>query len=372
MSSGSPTQRLAVIPGDGVGAEVTEVGLRVLEALAELDARFAFEIERFPWGCAYHAEHGEMAPPEALATLDRFDAIYFGAVGWPTVPDHVSLWGLRLLIVQGLDQGVNVRPVKLLPGTASPLAGRGADEIDFVVVRENSEGEYSGAGGWAHRGLPTEVALQTSVYSRPAIERVARYAFRLAEQRPAGRLTSVTKSNASQYASVLWDEVVGEVAAEHPEVEFDSVLVDAAAARFVLDPGSLDVVLASNLHADILSDLAGALAGSLGVAPSGNYHLDGRHPSMFEPVHGSAPDIAGKGVANPIAAVLCVAMMLEHLGWEELGDVARAAVDDVCRTGILTPDIGGSATTSQVGEAIVSTLAARLPAAGGAKGELRT
>jgi tartrate dehydrogenase/decarboxylase/D-malate dehydrogenase len=341
-----------------VGAEVTEVGLHVLDAVAS-DTDLGYDIERFPWGCGYYERHGTMLPADALETLAAFDAIYFGAVGWPSVPDHVSLWGLRLAIVQAFDQGVNVRPTQLLPGVASPLAGRSADEIDFVVVRENSEGEYSGAGGRSHRGLPTEVAIQTSVYTRAAIERVARYAFTLARARPAKRLASVTKSNASQYASVLWDEVVADVAAAHLDVSFESVLVDAAAARFVLDPGSLDVVLGSNLHADILSDLAGALAGSLGVAPSANYNLDRTRPSMFEPVHGSAPDIAGRGLANPVAAVLCVAMLLEHAGREHPGRRIRTAVNEVCREGVLTPDIGGRATTTEVGDAIAAAVAER-------------
>jgi tartrate dehydrogenase/decarboxylase/D-malate dehydrogenase len=355
--------RIAVIPGDGVGAEVTAVALQTLDALARVDSSFSFGSESFPWGCAYHERHGRMLALDALDTLAGFDAIYFGAVGWPSVPDHVSLWGLRLAIVQGFDQAVNVRPAKLLPGIESPLGGRDSHEIDFVVVRENSEGEYAGAGGRSHRGLPTEIAVQTSVYTRTAIERVARHAFELARTRPARRLTSVTKSNASQYASVLWDEVVAQVAAEYPEVEFDSQLVDATAARFVLDPGSLDVVLGSNLHADILSDLAGALAGSLGVAPSGNYNLEGSRPSMFEPVHGSAPDIAGRGVANPVAAVLCVAMMLEHLDRDDLAMRVREAVDQVCLEGVRTPDTGGSATTSEVGDAVAEAVAERRPAA---------
>jgi tartrate dehydrogenase/decarboxylase/D-malate dehydrogenase len=349
----------AVIPGDGVGAEVTEVALQTLDALAAADPGFRFRTERFPWGCAYYERHGAMLAPDALETLAGFDTIFFGAVGWPGVPDHVSLWGLRLAIVQGFDQGVNVRPARLLPGVKGPLAGRDEDEINFMVVRENSEGEYSGAGGRSHRGLPTEVAIQTSIYTRAAIERVARYAFDLAGSRPAKRLTSVTKSNASQHASVLWDEVVAGIAAEHPSVEFESLLVDAAAARFVLDPGSLDVVLGSNLHADILSDLAGALAGSLGVAPSGNYNVERTRPSMFEPVHGSAPDIAGRGLANPIAAVLCVAMMLEHCGRTDLGRRVREAVDQVCRDGVCTPDIGGAATTSEVGDAVAEAVAER-------------
>ncbi|HTT94059.1 MAG TPA: tartrate dehydrogenase [Solirubrobacterales bacterium] len=357
MNNLPQTQRCAVIPGDGVGGEVVDSALAVLARLGELDPTLAIETESFPWGSDYHAEHGAMMPADALDVLDRFDAIFFGAVGWPTVADDVTLWGLRLAIVQGFDQCVNVRPITLLPGTAGPLAGRGAAEIDFVVVRENSEGEYSGAGGRSHRGLESELAVQTSIFSRRAIDRVARYALDLAASRPASHLTSVTKSNASQYASVLWDEVVAAAAAERPEVAFDSVLVDAAAAHLVLDPGRFDVLVASNLHADILSDLTAALAGSLGVAASGNYHLDGDHPSMFEPVHGSAPDIAGKGIANPVAALFCLAMMLEHLGHEGAGATVRAAVEETCAAGILTPDLGGEAGTAEVTAAVIEAVA---------------
>jgi tartrate dehydrogenase/decarboxylase/D-malate dehydrogenase len=348
-------RRIAVIPGDGIGTEVIEAALRVLAAVKR-DRSLELELEIFEWGADYYATHGRMLPAEGLELLAQCDAIFFGATGWPTVPDHVSLWGLRLAIVQGFDQCVNLRPAKLLPGVRSPLAGRGRDEIDFVIVRENSEGEYAGAGGRVHRGLESEVAVQTSVYSRRAIDRVARYAFEVARTRPARRLTSVTKSNASQYASVLWDEVVAGAADAYPDVAFDSALVDAAAARFVLAPDTLDVVVASNLHADILSDLAAALAGSLGVAPSANLHLDGKYPSMFEPVHGSAPDIAGKGVANPIAACLSLAMMLEHLGCVEEGSRIRAAVDETCRAGLFTPDLGGSATTVEVTDGVISHL----------------
>ncbi len=349
-------QTVSVIPGDGVGAEVVDSALTVLARLGELDPTLAIETTTFPWGSDYYAEHGAMMPADALAQLDEFDSIFFGAVGWPTVRDDVSLWGLRLAIVQGMDMCVNVRPVTLLPGISSPLAGRDAGEIDFVVVRENSEGEYSGAGGRSHVGLESELAVQTSIFTRRAIDRVARYALDLAASRPASHLTSVTKSNASQHASVLWDEVVGEVAAERPGVAFDSVLVDAAAARLVLDPGGFDVLVASNLHADILSDLTAALAGSLGVAPSGNYHLDGKHPSMFEPVHGSAPDIAGKGIANPIAALFCLAMMLEELGHEGAGATVRAAVEETCAAGVLTPDVGGEAKTAEVTAAVVAAV----------------
>ena len=347
--------KVAVIPGDGVGREVTPVALQVLDAACEGGDR-AIETGMFPWGSEFYEQAGRMMSADALDILAGYDAIFFGAVGWPTVPDHVSLWGLRLAIVQGFDQCVNVRPVKLLPGTRSPLEDRGAADIDFVVVRENSEGEYSGVGGWAHRGLPSEIATQTAVYSRRAIERVARYALELAVTRPAKRLTSVTKSNASQYASVLWDEVLTEVAGANQRVGFDSVLVDAATARLVLEPETVDVLVASNLHADILSDLAASLAGSLGVAPSANYHIDGKYPSMFEPVHGSAPDIAGEGTANPIAAVLCAAMMLEHLGNEAAGALIRSAVDQVCAQGVLTPDLGGEAGTEDVAEALLEAV----------------
>jgi tartrate dehydrogenase/decarboxylase/D-malate dehydrogenase len=353
---GRLAQRVAVIPGDGIGREVIEAGLRLLDALSAVDRSLTVETETFPWGSSYFEEHGAMVASDALDRLDEFDAIYFGAVGWPTVPDHVSLWGLRLAIVQGFDQCVNVRPVALLPGISSPLANRDEADIDFVVVRENSEGEYSGAGGRSHTGLESEVAVQTSVYSRRAIGRVARYAVELAAQRPAKRLASVTKSNASQYASVLWDEVVAEAAAARPEIAFDSILVDAAAAQLVLDPASLDVLVASNLHADILSDLTAALAGSLGVAPSGNYHLDGVHPCMFEPVHGSAPDITGKGIANPVAAFLSLAMMLEHLGHRLAATSVRTAVEDICAAGVLTPDLGGSAATGEVTAAVIETV----------------
>jgi tartrate dehydrogenase/decarboxylase/D-malate dehydrogenase len=345
------SHRIAVIPGDGIGKEVVAAAL---EALAGAGAELETEI--FPWGSEFHGETGLMMPEDGLATLERFEAIFFGAVGWPTVPDHVSLWGLRLAICQGFDQGVNVRPVRLLPGVRSPLAGRDAEAIDFVVVRENAEGEYTGAGGRTHEGLPSEIAVQTVVYSRRNIERVVRYACELARERPARHLVSVTKSNAMKHASVLWDEVAAEVAAEHPELRFESELVDAAAARLVLRPGSVDVLVASNLHADILSDLTAALAGSLGVAPSGNYNLERRFPSMFEPVHGSAPDIAGKGIANPIGAILSAAMMLDWLGEEQTAQRIRDAVEQTTAEGVRTQDLGGSASTGEFVAALLERL----------------
>ena len=343
--------RIAVIPGDGIGPEVTEIGLRVLEA-----AGFEHERELFPWGSEHYLSTGAMLDPDALDRLATFDAILFGAVGSRDVPDHVTLWGLRLAIVQGFDQAVSVRPAKLLEGVRGPLAGRGPEDVDLIVVRENTEGEYAGIGGFSRRHLSGEVALQTTIYSRAGVERTARHAFGLARARPARRVASITKSNASLHASVLWDEVVADVAEEFPDVSWESVLVDAAAARLVLAPGDFDVLVASNLHGDVLSDLTGALAGSLGMAPSANVCLDGTRPSMYEPVHGSAFDLVGRGLANPIGMVLSVAMMLDDLGASEAGRVVGEAVAETCRRGVLTPDVGGRATTAEVAEAIVGAI----------------
>ncbi len=351
-----------MIPGDGIGPEVVEVGLRVLAAAAACDPDFQYETVVFPWGSGYYLRTGSMMDPDALDELASFDAIYFGAVGSAEVPDHITLWGLRLEIVQGFDQAISLRPAKLLPGIRGPLRDRGADDVDLVVVRENTEGEYSGIGGFSHRGLPSEAAQQTAVYTRAAVERTARFAFELARARPARRVTSVTKSNASPHASVLWDRVVAEVGDDFPEVQLESLLVDAAAARLVLDPGSIDVLVASNLHGDILSDLTGALAGSLGMAPSANLHLDGRFPSMFEPVHGSALDLVGRGIANPIGAILSAAMMLDELGSATTAALVCDAVAETCAGGICTPDVGGAATSAQVGDAVIAAIQDRLAA----------
>jgi tartrate dehydrogenase/decarboxylase/D-malate dehydrogenase len=351
--------RIAVIPGDGVGPEVIQIGLNVLEAAAALDPDFKYETVMFPWGSEHYLTTGAMMDADALERLAQFDAIYFGAVGSAEIADHVTLWGLRLKIVQAFDQAISLRPAELLPGVRGPLAGRGPDDVDMVVVRENTEGEYSGVGGFSHRGQPSELALQTAVYTRAAIERTARYAFELARARPAHRVTSITKSNASLHASVLWDQVVAEVAEGFPDVKLESLLVDAAAARLVLNPGSCDVLVASNLHGDILSDLTGALTGSLGMAPSANLNLDGSYPSMFEPVHGSAFDIVGRGIANPIGAVLSAAMMLEELQAPKIAHTIRVAVSRVCASGVCTPDIGGSASSAEVGAAILTAVAAQ-------------
>jgi tartrate dehydrogenase/decarboxylase/D-malate dehydrogenase len=350
--------RIAVIPGDGIGPEVMDVALGVLDALQGVDG-IDFTVESFPWGSEHYRKTGAMMPTDGLPTLGGFDAVLFGAVGARDVPDHVSLWGLRLAIVQGFDQAVSLRPAQLLPGVQGPLARRAPEDVDLVVVRENTEGEYSGIGGFSRRGLDGEIALQTTIFSRAAIERVARYAFDLARTRPARHVTSITKSNASPHACVLWDEVVAEVAAEYGDVTWESVLVDAAAARLVLVPSAFDVIVASNLFGDILSDLNGALAGSLGMAPSANLSLDGSRPSMFEPVHGSAFDLIGRGLANPVGMVLSAAMMCDALEHPAAAAVVREAVVDACADGVLTHDVGGTATTAEVAEAVIGGVRAR-------------
>ena len=345
------SRRIAVIPGDGVGKEVVPEGLKVVQALG-----LPLEFEEFPWGCDYHARTGHMMPEDALATLARFDAIYLGAIGWPTVPDHVSLWGCLLPIRKTFEQYVNLRPVRLPPGIKGPLAGRDPKDIDMLFIRENTEGEYSGTGGRVHVGTDSEVAVEVPVFTRRAVERCARFAFERAGER-SGRLVSVTKSNASRYTYVLWDEVVAELARGYPDVQVERVHVDAMAARMVLRPDTIDVVVGSNLFADILTDLGAALQGSLGPAASANLSLGGSGPSMFEPVHGSAPDIAGQGRANPIGAVWSAALMLRQLGYGGQADDLERAIDAVCEDGrVLTGDLGGTASTAEVGDALVQAL----------------
>ncbi len=345
---------IAVIPGDGIGNEVAPEGVRALDAVGELTGAFRLRYDYFPWGCEYYLRRGEMMPKDGLKTLESFDSIYFGAVGFPTVPDHISLRGLRLPICQGFDQYACVRPSLLLPGIPSPLAGKKPGDIDFIVVRENTEGEYTGAGGRAHRGLPIELALETSVFTRVGVERVIRYAFQLARSRPRKKLANVTKSNAQQHSLTFWDEIFEEIAPEFPDVTTERVLVDAMAARFVLRPESLDIVVGSNLFGDILTDLGGAICASLGLAPSGNINPERTYPSMFEPVHGSAPDIFGKGIANPVAMVWCGAMMLEFLGEKVAADLMVNAIKAVtAERRVLTPDLGGRAKTSEVTDEII-------------------
>jgi len=349
--------RIAVIPGDGIGQEVIPAGVEVLQAAGQRLSAYTLDLTWFDWGCDYYLRHGRMMPADGLELLAGFNAIYFGACGFPTVPDHISLWGLRLNIVQGFDQYVCLRPARLLAGVPSPLAGRAPGDVDIVVVRENSEGLYAGVGGRAHRGLPDEVAAQTQLFTRRGVERIIRYAFDLARTRPRRHLTSATKSNACQYSMVLWDEVFAGVARDYPDVSTDVQLVDSLAARCVTHPQSLDVIVAENLFGDILSDLTGALVGGLGMAPSGNIDPTRRRPSMFEPVHGSAPDIAGKGIANPIAAIWCGAMMLEFLGEKPAAAALVAAIEAVLRAGrVRTPDLGGAATTREMAGAIVAEL----------------
>jgi tartrate dehydrogenase/decarboxylase/D-malate dehydrogenase len=305
------TYRIAAIPGDGIGNEVIPSGIEALDALATTEG-FGLAYEHFDWSSARYLKTGAYIPEGGLEKLKTFDAIFFGAVGAPDVPDHVSLWGLRLPICQGFDQYANVRPSRELPGVTSPLAN--AKDIDWVIIRENSEGEYSGSGGRVHAGLPEEVATETSVFTRTGVARIPRFAVALARKRPRKLLTLVTKSNAQRHGMVLWDEIFYEVAKDFPDVKHDRILVDAMTTRMVLKPGSLDTIVATNLHADILSDLAAALSGSLGIAPTANLNPERTFPSMFEPIHGSAFDITGKGVANPIATFWTAAMMLEHLG----------------------------------------------------------
>ncbi|MHA7887968.1 tartrate dehydrogenase [Roseicyclus sp.] len=347
--------KIAAIPADGIGPEVIEAGLAVLEAVAAREG-FALEVTQFDWGSDYYKRHGEMMPADGPEQLKGHDAIYFGAVGAPDVPDHITLWGLRLPICQGFDQYANVRPTRILPGIKAPLAGVGPGDLDWVIVRENSEGEYSGHGGRAHRGLPEEVATEVSIFTRVGVTRIMRYAFALAQSRPRKLLTVVTKSNAQRFGMVMWDEIAAEVAKEFPDVTWDKMLVDAMTVRMVKNPQSLDTIVATNLHADILSDLAGALAGSLGVAPTANIDPERRFPSMFEPIHGSAFDIVGKGIANPVASFWTAAQMLEHLGQPAAATRLMAAVEQVCAAGILTPDVGGTASTQEVTDAVVEAV----------------
>lgn len=358
------TFRIASIPADGVGKEVVAAGRRVLDAMAEAsDGSFAFEWQEFPWGSAYYAEHGVMMAEDGLEQLRDFDAIYFGAVGWESVPDHVSLWGLRLNITQNFDQWANIRPVKFLPGVQSPLRKADSEDLDWIVVRENSEGEYAGLGGrnLSGRGPGEEVAIQSSLFTEKGCERIIRFAFDLARTRRVKKVSSVTKSNAQQYGMVLWDEVFQRVAAEYPDVANESVLVDAMSAKFILHPEDLSVVVASNLNADILSDLGSALAGSLGLAASANLNPERRFPSMFEPVHGSAPDIAGQEISNPIGAIASAALMLDQFGLSDQARRLETAIEATTEAGHLTRDIGGTSSTDEVTQAIIEALASAQP-----------
>ena len=348
--------RIAAIPGDGIGTEVIAAGLEVLAAVASAQGDFDLGITHFPWGSDYYLKHGRMMADDGLDQLRGFDAIYFGAVGSREVPDHVSLWGLRLAICQGFDQYANVRPTRILPGIESPLKLSNPAAIDWVIIRENSEGEYAGQGGRSHRGHESEVATEVAIFTRIGVTRIMRFAFMLARSRPRRHLTLVTKSNAQRHGMVLWDEIFQEVAAGFPDVTTDRELVDAATTRMVLKPETLDVMVATNLHADILSDLAAALAGSLGIAPTANLNPERRFPSMFEPIHGSAFDITGRGIANPVATFWTGALLLEHLGEPRAAARLMGAIETVTASRLFTPDLGGKATTAEVTGAVVAAL----------------
>jgi len=347
------TWHIACIPGDGIGKEVVPAGQAVLQTLGN------FRFTTYDWGADWYRQHGVMMPDDGLAALRDKDAILFGSAGDPDIADHLTLWGLRLKICQGLDQYANVRPTRILPGIDAPLKRCTPTDLDWVIVRENSEGEYAGVGGRAHQGLPIEVATDLSVMTRAGVERIMRFAFRLAQSRPRKTLTVITKSNAQRHAMVMWDEIAVQIAAEFPDVAWDKELVDAATARMVNRPASLDTIVATNLHADILSDLAAALAGSLGIAPTGNIDPSRTNPSMFEPIHGSAFDIMGKGLANPIGTFWSCVMLLEHLGeTDAAARLMRAIEATTANPALHTRDLGGAADTQQVTNAVIAQLQA--------------
>jgi tartrate dehydrogenase/decarboxylase / D-malate dehydrogenase len=351
------TYRIAAIPGDGIGGEVISAGVEVLHALAKREGALAFNVDHFDWGSDYYKKHGRMMPADGREQIRNHDAILFGSAGAPDVPDHITLWGLRLAICQPFDQYANVRPTRVLPGITSPLRKVEGKELDWVIVRENSEGEYAGVGGRVHQGSPLEAATDVAMFTRAGVERIMRFAFKLARSRPRKLLTVVTKSNAQRHAMVMWDEIAAEIAAEFKDVTWDKMLVDAMTMRMVMRPETIDTVVATNLHADILSDLAAALAGSLGIAPTANLNPEKVFPSMFEPIHGSAFDIMGKGIANPIGTFWSAVMMLEHLG--EAGGAARLmnAIERVTADPRFhTPDLGGKARTKDVTAAVIDAI----------------
>ena len=353
--------RIASIPADGIGPEVVSAGLTVLQHLSKTLGTFTFESTHIDWSSDYYLKHGAYIPTDGLEQLRKFNAILFGAVGDKRVPDHISLWGLRLAICQPLQQYANVRPTRVLRGVSSPLSScqgsaENAKKLDWVIIRENSEGEYAGQGGRSHIGQPWETATEVSIFTRHAIERIMRFAFETAKSRPRRKLTVVTKSNAQRNGMVLWDEVAVDIAKEYPEVEVDKMLVDAMTCRMILQPESIDTIVATNLHADILSDLAAALAGSIGIAPTSNLDPTRKNPSMFEPIHGSAWDIAGKSVANPVGTFWTAAEMIRWLGEEDAADVLMAAIEDTIGSGIQTRDLGGKASTEEVTKGVCDAI----------------
>lgn len=348
--------RIAVIPGDGIGPEVIREGVKVLKTIESLDKEITFDFTCFPWGCEYYRENGRMMEENGIEILKKFDAIYLGAVGAPGVPDDISLWGLLLKIRKSFDQYVNLRPVKLLKGVSSPLKDAAPEKIDMIVIRENSEGEYAGVGKWCNQGQKSEEVHQTGVFTRKGTERVMRYAFQMARSQKK-KLTSVSKGNALNYSMVFWDRMFEEISREYPDVETNSVLVDAASMLFVMKPEQFEIVVTSNLFGDILTDLGAAISGGMGLAAGANLNPERVYPSMFEPVHGSAPDIAGKNIANPAAAVWSVSQMLEFLGEETWAQVVLGALEHVfMNKRWLTPDMGGQATTGEMGDEIVKNI----------------
>lgn len=350
------TIHLKLIPGDGIGIEVIREGKRVLERIADVHGGLRFELQQFDWGCQYYLEHGRMMPEDGLGILDDCDSIVLGAIGFPGVPDHVSLRGLLLPIRFEFDQYINFRPVKFLEGLESPLKAASPEAIDFVVFRENTEGEYCGKGYRRHEGSADELVVQEAWFSRKGTERVIRAAFEYAVKHGLNSVVSATKSNSLNYSMVFWDEVFAQVQTEYPQIATRSFLIDALAGLFILKPEMFEVVVASNLFGDILTDLGSAMVGSIGVAPSANLNPEKNHPSMFEPVHGSAPDIAGKGIANPIGTLWSLVLMLEHLGLKEMGDMLMQAITATVRSKKLTPDLGGRCSTSEVVDDILDRL----------------
>lgn len=350
------TYKIAVIAGDGIGPEVIKEGVKVLDKVAELDGGFKFDFTYFPWGCEYYKETGRMMAEDGIETLKDFDAIFLGAVGAPGVPDHISLWDLLLIIRKSFDQYINLRPVKLLNGAPTPIKDIKAEDVDMVFVRENTEGEYAGSGSWLFKGKPNEVVIQDGVFSRKGCERVIRYAYELAKSQNKS-LTSISKANALNYSMVFWDQIFEEVGKDYPEVKTYSYLVDAASMFMVKDPKRFEIVVTSNLFGDILTDLGAAIAGGMGLAAGANINPERTFPSMFEPIHGSAPDIAGKGMANPLATVWSASQMLDFFGQEKWGEKLIKCIEEVLVEGkVLTPDLGGNATTAQVGEEILKKL----------------
>lgn len=350
------TFKVAVIAGDGIGPEVLAEGIKVLDKVAQLDGTFKVEYTHFPWGCEYYLKHGKMMDEDGMDKLKEFDAIYLGAVGFPGVPDHISLWDLLLRIRKGFDQYINIRPVTLLKGAPCPLKDVKREDIDMLFIRENSEGEYAGAGDWLFKGKENEVVLQTGVFSRKGVERVIRYAYEVAKKE-GKTLSSISKANALNYSMVFWDEIFTEVGKEYPEVKTYSYLVDAAAMFMIKDPKRFEVVVTSNLFGDILTDLGAAIAGGMGLAAGANVNPERLYPSMFEPIHGSAPDIAGKGISNPLASVWSISQMLDYFGYEDWGKKILEVMEDIMVEGVsITPDMGGTAKTNEVGDAVVKAL----------------